>query len=68
MPDPIYILMNMTTNQILGYYALTESEILEDDVDKYLRDHPYFVESELAVEIDRWGLYTPRPNEVEEWL
>ncbi len=63
-----YILRNLTTGQILGYYAATESEILEDDVDKYLRDNPYFKEEDLGVEIDRWGLYTPIPNKIPEWL
>jgi len=62
------ILINMVTNKIIGYYALTEADLIELDGAKYLSANPQYTKKDLGVSLDKWGINIPEVNEVPEWL
>jgi hypothetical protein len=64
---PNYVLMNMVTKRVIGWYAMSEADILEKDALQYCYDHN-LERRDLGVAIDKLGYNVPKINETEDWL
>lgn len=64
---PNYVLMNMVTKRVIGWYAMSEADILERDAIQYCYDHN-LERRDLGVAIDKHGFNVPRINQPEDWI